>query len=669
MAIVTRGSVHRLVYPVSVGAALVGSMLAFVVLGPAVGIKSGYVPLGLLLSWALFATYSGTGVPGNPTRIWVPRSRVLGKGVFALVILAVGAVPAAQRLGIGVASVQVAALLLVLPLGYLALLVQIRRGSSSGWTLTQILGLFAVAPVVKYQSTGFYAGSGDTPGHVYFITQVISAGSWQEIPASSFYHYFPGLHTLFGSASLLTGVSAYDVYMILGIVTYSVVICVAYLFGRLLFERRVTALSVALGMSLTLPVITHASYFYPQALAVAMALVLLLLAYRGAKTSTSYSAYVALGLLIVGQLWFTHHLTVVLFTPILVALVVGPPLVNWLAGRSSNSPGRRTAVQPVALPLAAWVLGSVAYWLWTGVFIDPFLGSVQEIIAGPLIAGGANGGAGSGGVIPIKALGQQLPDTTVGTAVLSLLSPGGIYNLLLVCTISFAAVTILSRLDRFRRSVPFVLLGLGGSLLLLRTPLVAVGLDRTQLPLSLFVAVVLGVALSRLVLKADTLSKLAPVVLVFLLLSTSATVAASDQAYSLHSGPDLWELRPLPEEQVEFSQRELAGLQQSSTYLRQQDIEVATDWRTQIGLERYGADSVSMVVEDGRVGVRGADLLAYRDRWPDHSLRLIPERLSLVTVVVDETWLQRTVLTENKVYTTGGVGMLVDRNGTGSVGG
>jgi hypothetical protein len=189
------------------------------------------------------------------------------------------------------------------------------------------------------------------------------------------------------------------------------------------------------------------------------------------------------------------------------------------------------------------------------------------------------------------------------------------------------------------------------------------------LPLSLFVAVVLGVALSRLVLKADTLSKLAPVVLVFLLLSTSATVAASDQAYSLHSGPDLWELRPLPEEQVEFSQRELAGLQQSSTYLRQQDIEVATDWRTQIGLERYGADSVSMVVEDGRVGVQGADLLAYRDRWPDHSLRLIPERLSLVTVVVDETWLQRTVLTENKVYTTGGVGMLVDRNGTGSVGG
>jgi hypothetical protein len=660
MNILTRRSVYRLFYPASISAALLVSAMAFMLLGPVVGIKSAYVLLGLVLSCGLFYTYNSTDVSESPTPILVPRPRVLGKGVFVLVLLAVTAVPAVQSLGIDVTTAQLAVLLLILPAGYLALVMQIRWKSSSGWILAQILGLFSVTPLLKYQSTGFYAGSGDTPGHVYLIEQVITDGTWQEIPTSSFYHYFPGLHTLFGSTSLLTGLPAYDVYMIAGIVTYSVVICVAYLFSRFLFEERVFALFVALGTSLILPIITHASYFYPQALAVAMGLILLLLSYRGSTNLNRYPAYVILGSLIVGQLWFTHHLTVVLFIPILVALIVGPIFVNWL-GHSSD-PDATVAVQPALLPLAMWVVGSIAYWVWFGVFIDPFVSSVQDILAGPLIAGGGSQ------VIPVKALGQQLPDTTISTAVLSIFSPTGIYNLLLVCAVSFAVITVLSQFKRFQRSVTFIVIGVGGTLLLLPTPLVAIGLDRMQLPLSLFVAVVIAIALSRLLLKAEMLSQLAPVLVVFLLLSTSATVAASDEVYVLHSGPDLWEDRPLPEEQVEFSQREMESLEQGSAYLQQHDVEVTTDWRTQIGLERYGTESDSMVVKEGRISVDG-DLLMYRNRWPDHSLRLIPEQLSLVTLVVDEAWLERTVLTENKVYTTGEVGMLSDRNGTGKIGG
>jgi hypothetical protein len=283
-----------------------------------------------------------------------------------------------------------------------------------------------------------------------------------------------------------------------------------------------------------------------------------------------------------------------------------------------------------------------------------------------LIAGTPGGGGGSE-VIPVKALGRQLPETSAGTAALSVLSPTGIYSLLLVCTVSFAVVTALSRLDRFRRPMAFIVVGAGGALLLLPTPLVAIGLDRTQLPLSPFVAVVVAIALSRLLLNAATLPRLASVVVVFLLLSTSATVAASDEAYALHSGPDLWEDRPLPEEQVEFSQREMESLEQGSAYLRRHEVGASTDWRTQIGLERYGTDSDSMVVEEGRIGV-GEDLLVYRDRWPDHSIRLIPEPLSLVTLVVDEAWLERTVRRENKVYTTGEIGMLSDRGETGTIG-
>lgn len=666
MDLVVRWPVHRLVYTASVGAALLVSTVAFVLLGPVVGIKSAYVLLGLLLSWVLFGTCDRTDVPESLTQVRAPRPRVLGRMVFVLVVLGVTAVPAARWAGTGVAAARLAVPLLVLPLGYVALVPQLRRESSSGWILAQVVGLFAVTPVVKYQSTGFYAGSGDTPGHVYLVTRVVDAGTWQVIPTESFYHYFPGLHTLFGSTSLLTGLPAYDVYMLAGVATYGVVICVAYLFGRLLFERRVLALFVALATSLALPVVTHASYFYPQALAVAMGLVLLLVSYRGSTNAEEYPRYAVLGVLVVGQLWFTHHLTVVLFVPILLALAVGPVLVTRVWSFRSAGSAATATVRPALLPLAIWVVGSVAYWVWSGVFIDPFVGSVQDVLAGPLIAGTPGGGGGSQ-VIPVKALGRQLPETSAGTAALSVLSPTGIYSLLLVCTVSLAVVTALSRLDRFRRPMVFIVVGAVGTLLLLPTPLVAIGLDRTQLPLSPFVAVVVAIALSRLLLNAATLPRLASVVVVFLLLSTSATVAASDEAYALHSGPDLWEDRPLPEEQVEFSQREMKSLEQGSAYLRRHEVGVSTDWRTQIGLERYGTDSDSMVVEEGRIGV-GEDLLVYRDRWPDHSIRLIPEPLSLVTLVVDEAWLERTVRRENKVYTTGEIGMLSDRGETGTIG-
>jgi len=656
MKLVTRGSLYRLAYPAFIGVALLGSAVAFTLLGPVVGIKSTYVFLGLLLSGGLFYTYHSTTVPTTLRPMEVSRTRVLGKSVFVLVLLAVTAVPAGRAFGIETVVAQMAVLLFLVPAGYLALALQFRWEPPAGRTLAQILALFSVTPIVKYQSTGFYASSGDTPGHVYLIEQVVSNGTWQAIPTTSFYHYFPGLHTMLGSMSTFTGLSPYDVYMLAGIATYCVVIAVAYLFARLLFDNRVLPLCIALAMSLLLPIITHASYFYPQALAVAVALVLLLLSYRGSTDADNYWAYMVLAALLVGQLWVTHHLTVVLFVPVLVALLAGPRLV------SRFGPDDATAVRPVSSPLVVWVAGSVAYWLGRDVFIAPFVGSVVDVLSGPLIA---TGSGDETSVVPVKTLGQALPESTVGTALLSVFSPSGIYNLLLVCTVSFAAITVIYRLERYRRVIPFLVLGVGGSLLLLRTPLVINGLDRTHLPLSIFIAFLLGIALFRLLPNADaTLSRLAPVLVVFLFLTTSATLVASPHVYELHSGPDLWEGRPLPEEQIDFSQREMRSFEQSSTYLEGRDAVVASDWRTQIGLERYGTDSKSMRVRDGQVTME-ADLLMYRSRWPDHSLRLIPggPPVPLITVVVDKAWLDRTVRTENKVYTTGEVGMLADRSG------
>jgi hypothetical protein len=53
--------------------------------------------------------------------------------------------------------------------------------------------------------------------------------------------------------------------------------------------------------------------------------------------------------------------------------------------------------------------------------------------------------------------------------------------------------------------------------------------------------------------------------------------------------------------------------------------------------------------------------LLYRDRWSERSQELIPELRVFQTLVLGDGWLDRMVRTENKVYTTGEVGILRDR--------
>jgi len=648
----SRETVQRSLLVVWVVMALAGLGIAVTVLGPVVGIKSGYVLVGFLIaSYVYYSTSFGRlSWSGSIT------ARALGKAVFLVGILSILIIPATERLPLVDALTATTAILLIgLPVGYMLLAIQMRRRAHPRWLLAQIVALYVVSPIIKYQATRFYVGRGDTPTHVHWVDQIVASGTWQVIPQSDFYYYFPGLQTLLGSTRLLAGFSSYDAYILVGTITYSAVICVGYLLATAIFEERIVGCFVALGLSLLVPVITASTYFYPQSLATAIVFILLLIALQNATRPSSTASYTVLSFVLVGMLWFTHHLTVVLFIPIVLALLVLPVISNRVKGSLAGT--IEQSKRPQALPLVVWIAGSILYWAYRNVFIGPLVRSAREILAGTVIAG-QGGEEGT----TVRALGTAIPDSSAEIAAISLVSPGGIYNIALVGVVALGIVTMVGSLHSYAKGDSFLVVGAIGTTLLLPLPLVAVGLQRFQLPLSMFVAFVVGIGLARLLLATDSsLSKIAPAFAVFLLLATAAPVLGADHHYPLHSGPDLWENQPLPEHQKDFNEQEMQSLERVSTFIDRQRITVGTDWHSQIGLQRFGTDADGMTIGDDQIRT-DSGLLMYRQRWSDHSLRIIPERLNQETAIISEEWRENLARSENKVYTTNEIGILVARN-------
>ncbi len=682
MAVEVRRPAPQYLFPALLIIAAAVTTAVFGLLGPIAGIKSGYALLGLLFGSIVYYVHEGTQ-PSDGYRV----APYYGQVVLGVVSLSIAAVAVAALLPrVDSSAVRAGAIVLGLPIGYALLVLQVSERTSPDWLLAQIVALFALDPITKVLSTDFYFGRGDIPKHVRFAELITTTGTWRSIPETSLYHLFPGLQTLVGSVSLLSGLPEYDALVVTGILTYIAVVVVAYLLAGLLFDDWLLPICVALGVTMLGPIHRYSVYFFPQSLSVGLVLVVLLAAYRfdadpgrrgkklfdrvpgrGHDTTLDgvsgggdgrrldavpigrYLKHLAIASPIVVALWFTHHLTVVLFAPLLLCLLAVP----LVAGRL----GFEGVSRPQALPLAAWIVGSVAYWLLNGVFIRNLISDVRMVV-GQGQASTTDAGA------PVVALGVDVPEPLVSDAVRSLVSVGAVYNVLLVCVLSVGVVLLLTDPKRYRSSAGLFAAGLLGAGLVVRTPIDLHGLVRTQLVVSVFVAFLVAVTLySILPLSVDSITKVGPALLLVVLLSTSGAAYAADDLYGLHSGPDLWETRTTPETQKEFSAGEMAGLQLTADFAARHDLAIATDWNSEIGLSRYryGLPTESFAVEDGRI-TTDREVVVYRQRWVERSVRLVPERTSFTTLLITGGWLDGMEATENKVYTTGDVGMIANHS-------
>jgi hypothetical protein len=642
MSVEARTPPVQYVLPGLLAAATVATIAVFSLLGPVAGIKSGYVLIGLLFAAVVYYAHDDPQV--STDRRVAPY---YGQVVLGVVFLSIAAVATSAILPFAHSSaIRTGVLVVGLPAGYVLLVLQISERSAPEWLLTQIVALFAVDPITKVLSTDFYFGRGDIPKHVRFGELVATTGTWRTIPETDLYHFFPGLQTLVGSVSLVSGLPEYESLVVTGIVTYLVVVVAAYLLAGLLFDDWLRPVCVALGVTMLGPIHRYSVYFFPQSLSVGLILVVLLAAYRfDVVPNGRYVKHLAITSPIVVALWFTHHFTTVLFVPVILCLLAVPVLADRL--------GFGGVSRPQVLPIVAWIGGSVVYWLLNGAFIQNLVRDLRMIVTQSQ-ASDTDAGA------PVVALGGEAPDPLVSDAVLSLFSVGAVYNVLLVCVFAVGVLLLFRSPTSYRSPGALLAAGLLGAGFMIRLPIDLHGLVRTQLVVSAFVAFLIAVTLYLILpLSTDSIRKTGPALLLVVLLATSAPAYAADDLYGLHSGPDLWEIRTTPEPQKEFSAAEMEGFRLTASFAARHDLAIGTDWNSELGLSRYRLDlSTESFAAGGDRITTDAEVIVYRQRWLDHSVRLVPERTSFVTLLVSDEWFGRMEATENKVYTTGDVGMI-----------
>ncbi|SFR67016.1 hypothetical protein [Halogeometricum limi] len=625
----------RAFFPLAIAGSATAVALVGVVLNPKIALKGSYALIGMVLASVIY--YALRFDPEDESER-TGESRHLAKVVYVLVFLSVAA--------INLWSVERALVLLsVLPLGYALLVVQLQRRTAGVRLLPQIVGLYAVSPLTLYLDTGFYFSRGDTIKHIDKIELIFAQGTTSALLTSDLYHFFPGLHLMTGTLKEIAGIGAYDAFMLAGISSYAMLVLLVYLVYSQLLNATRLACVTAFTLTMLGPILTYATYFFPQAFAVVLIMFTMFVGLR-IRYTASRTPLVLLTVVLSSALAFTHHLTLVFFAfPVAFVLFV-PPVARRLFPKRTEL---RELATPRTVPLVVGGVAGFSYWIQADVFLQALVASLHRIF-GNQVVGDTNTETSS-----LFVRGVTVPDLTVEMAARSLVSPDGIYNTLLLAVFAVGVVTILGNRDRFKRPAMFVLVGLSSALLMFQTPLVALGYKRVRLPLSFFFVIVVAAGVYYL-LNSDTRNVVgrAFVVLLVVSLAVSASLVTGDDLYGVHKGPDLGELQPTPEPQKEFSEHELRSMEVASQYARAYEVPVETDWVTAGGLG-IDLEAGQMKVKAGQLRAEEGALL-YRTRWPQHSVVVITEQR--FELVMSESGYDELLEENSKVYTTGSLGIL-----------
>jgi len=618
-------------------------------LGIVTAVKGAYAAIGLAFAIA-FYYYTRDPTPGfrmEAVRGWKGLDRFGPRLVGLVAVCSVGIAVVTGDRSIG--------LLLGLPLGFGLLAAQMAAGVKLPTIPLQAVALYAASSVSKYLTNDFYYGGSDTLYQVRNVETLVRTGSVATVPR---YDFFPGFHLVTGALSMLGGIRAYDAILLLGIITYGVVVLAAFALVRTVTGNERLGAFVAVGLVMVEPFLYYATYFFPQSLAVALAVFGLYVAYRANQERDLRARFSLVGLVVAIALVATHQLTIVLFVPIVGILFA----VTYAQTRFDD---RSVENAPPTWPrghLAAVVgLGSIVYWAYRSTFFAELASSVRAILRLSLFTGD------SGAPTQTYTLGTELPALTLETAVRGLLSTDGIYQIALVVVFSLGIAAAIDRPRRYWPVLPLFSVGMVGAVAMFRTPLTVPGLARGQLPVAVFFAVVLGIGLYRLSRSAGR--SRATFVAVILLVATVGTTAplnynAGGDLYALNAGPNLYELYPTPQPQTEFSDAEYQDLESVAAFAEQYDAPLYTFSVGSQAMRGFGVESGGASVNRSGI-VTDEGLFLYRDRFVDHRISYaIGDGVAIGTVLIASEWLDETLTTQNKVYAGGRVGLVWNPDGS-----
>ena len=605
---------------------------AFAVLPRPTLVRAGFALLAAVVAAALFLASRRADERATAGLATVLSGPAATKAVLAL---CAGAVVAAAELNSRVLPFAV-----VLPLGYLVVGLQLRGDASVPTVLTGLWALFLAPRLGKYVTTGVYFGGSDTLAHVGAVEALFAAGYSTALPHG--YDLYPVYHFLVGTTTAFSGLPVYDALVLTGIGLVSLVVPVAYALAATVFDDSRLGLAAALAVTVLEFFAYHAVYFFPQALASVLLLVLLTanaaLFYAGDERG--YRRLSVFALLLVVTMVFTHHLTYLLFGGVAAAALVVALVRPYLFGGELRDAARTLRFRRV-FPGLVGGLVLLAYWTYSPSII--VVGIVQ-LTAGVLLD------VVSVPAPQLFAYGETLPADSVDRAVEWLLTPTGVYAVGLGAVLLVAGYELLDRTRRYARGFTLAVAGLVLAGLLLPVPVSIPQIERLQFVVTLVAVFPVAVGLDRALSAPRATALAALVVLAALGGATAFTVLVADDVPGVYTDE--------PRQQVSMSDAEFGAVGSTGAFAAEYlDDEAATDRVTNRAFETtpYNATARLRVRPDGLA--TDAPFLVVRREWqrhvvaPTESLRAADQN----TFVVSAGRFAAADATANKVYSAGPV--------------
>jgi len=611
----------RYFYPLSIGAVLIALAAVQQYLSTRFVIFGLYGLFGLVGGAAVYYRTSDTSNLSYP----VINDRMHAVGVYVVTAVSLGLValtgePLLVVLGLG--------------LGYALVVRQLVSSPTPGRMVPQITALFLLSPTVKYLTAGQYIGHGDLLVHTRLVEDIMLGGSLEAI-ASASYNQFPGLQLLSATIASLTGLSAYDGIMLAGLGAYAIVVPAVYLVALRLTDIPVLALSVAFAVTLLDDISFYVSYAFPQSLAMVMVVLLALLATIAERDAVKWPAVAGFGLVAVA-LSFTHHLTQLLFIPVILCATV----VYALSGGTRL---RDFAVSRSATLLVGAVLITTVRLLLTG-----FFGRLWRA-GGLLVQGGLYGGYTQG---LTREFGAE-SSTTVLSAVQWLTSAYGLYIILLLMVFSVGVVGLLRATNSPPAYTALAWTGVIGAVLVFETPLSIPSLIRIRAPWLFAFAFVVGLGIYQFRRDISSTGSLRLLFMVLIVLAAIGPLVTADNYYDLD---------PRETAQTSFSAAEYEQLRGTASFVDATAEPTTVFWETRLVMDRYriSEDLPRASVRDDQVRIPAGHYV-YRDAWADHRLTFTAasgDEFYSNTVYMSDEWLDQRVDAGNQVYSAGGTGIL-----------
>lgn len=618
----------RYFYPLSIVGVLLVLLAVHVRLEPAFAIFGLYPLIGLVAGAIVY--YGTDGVPGHVTPSMPGHvthsidTRIVRVGVYSVSFVCIGVVAVTGEPLLILPGLLVANVLIVY---------QLFHEPDPQQLVPQITLVFLLSPITKYLTAGLYIGHGDILIHVRFVEDIIAGGSVDAISYAS-YHDFPGLQLVAATAGLLSGLGSYHGIMLTGLAGFTVVIPAVYLVFTRLTGHPQLALCTAFAVAVLDDISFFASYAFPQSLATVMICVLAVLLTLSSHDAIEWRI-TGLAVFVAIVLSFTHHLTQVLFLPLLsLGLVL-------FALQYRNNIG--DVVRSRQVLLLFLILGVTASTLFRTGFVE------RLAAAGTLVlSGGSRGGYTQGATFKF---GNGLYSRSATTALEWLVSPYGIFLVLLVLVFSVGVVTFLRSSHRPVSQTTLFWTGIVGSLLVFETPLAIKSLIRIRSPWLFAFAFVLGFAFLQFRRRAGTTRQRRLLMSVIVLVAVCGPLVTVDDYYDLDSRPTM---------QTSYSDEEVAEFEALSGYLRGKEASTTAFSPTQRVTRSQGVDELQNSRIDDRSLVIPEGYFVYRTTWPGETIHFSAsedDRLYSNTLYVSEAWVRQYVMTENTVYTVGRTGV------------